>query len=104
MEPDKFLHAIEDRKKIRLTFISKQDGSHITRICAPMDYGPRRLAHNQADRYHLWDYESDPRHHILSLLPERIVAMEVLDEQFSPAEFVAWPTNWFFKRDWGKYS
>lgn len=104
MVQDNFLRAIQDKKKIRLTFISKQDGHEITRICAPMDYGPKRLANNQSDRYHLWDYESDSRHHILSLLPERIVEMEVLAEEFEPEEFVAWPTNWFFKRDWGHYS
>lgn len=99
-----FVNAIQDKKKIRLTYISKEDGNKLTRICAPMDFGPRRLAHNQSDRYHLWDFESDHRHHILSLLPERVVDMEFLTDEFTPDEFISWPTNWFVKRDWGIYS
>ncbi|OLQ80550.1 hypothetical protein BIT28_15875 [Photobacterium proteolyticum] len=104
MDQNHFVDAIQNKKMVRLTFISKENGQKLTRTCAPMDFGPRRLAQNQSDRYHLWDFESDHRHHILSLLPERIVDMEILGDEFSPSEFVSWPTNWFVKRDWGKYS
>ncbi|WP_064608307.1 hypothetical protein [Photobacterium sp. J15] len=104
MYQDNFIDAIQHKKKIRLTFIAKENGTETTKICAPIDFGPKRISENQCDRYHLWDFDSDPRHHILSVLPERIVKMEVLTEKFSPEDFVAWPTNWFVKRDWGKYS
>ncbi|WP_299013045.1 hypothetical protein [uncultured Photobacterium sp.] len=104
MYQDNFVNAIQHRKKVRLTYISKDNGVVTTKICAPIDFGPKRLAQNQSDRYHLWDFEGEQRHHILSLLPESIVKMEVLPEIFLPEDFVVWPTNWFVKRDWGEYS
>ncbi|RWX54811.1 hypothetical protein [Photobacterium chitinilyticum] len=104
MYQNNFVDAIQSKKKIRLTYLSKEDGKKLTKTCAPMDFGPRRLAHNQSDRYHLWDFESDQRHHILSLLPERVVDMEFLADEFTPDDFISWPTNWFITRDWGKHS
>lgn len=102
-----FIAAIHSKKKIRLTFFSKEDGSQIVRICAPMDFGPSRRAANKDDRYHLWDYESHTKSHTLSLLPNQIVRLEILPEQFDPAGFVTWSTQtspWFVRRDWGAYS
>lgn len=101
---EKFINAIRCRNKVKLTFYSKEDAGVLTRTCAPMDYGPSRLAFNKADRYHLWDYDSDKQQHILSLLPEQIVSMETLQETFSPSEFITWNTDWLIGRDWGDYS
>ncbi|MEX3012159.1 hypothetical protein AB3538_00690 [Acinetobacter baumannii] len=53
-----------------------------------MDFGPSRRAHNKDDRFHLWDYESDSRVHTLSLLPNQISNIEVIDEEFCPSEFI----------------
>lgn len=79
---------------------------NVTRLCAPMNYGPSRKAKNKDDRYHLWDYESqsDSPFHTLSLLPDQIVEMEFTDLPFNPSELVSWTTNWFVKRDWGIFS
>ncbi|KLU99949.1 hypothetical protein ABT56_22785 [Photobacterium aquae] len=99
-----FIKAIENKTKVRLTFVSKEDNCTLTRLCAPMDFGPSRRAKNKDDRYHLWDYESDKANHVLSLLPAQIVNIEFLDMDFNPAEFVSWPPNWLIKRDWGVYS
>jgi len=103
---NKFIQAIKDKTKIRLTFYSKQDDMNVTRLCAPMDYGPSRKAKNKDDRFHLWDYESQSQtpFHTLSLLPEQIINMEFTELPFNPSEFINWPTNWFIKRDWGVYS
>jgi hypothetical protein len=104
---DEFIQAIGDRKKIRLTFYSKEDRSQLVRTCAPMDYGPSRRAKDKSDRYHVWDYDSDMRIHTLSLLPEQVIRIDVLEDKFDPAEFVTWDTSnspWFIKRDWGQYS
>lgn len=101
---DDFIGAIHSKNKIRLTFYSKEDGHAITRICAPMDYGPSRRATNKDDRYHLWDYESDRKTHTLSLLPEQVISIEVLKDGFTPSEFVNWQTNWIVQRDWGIFS
>lgn len=104
---DKFIQAIHDKNKVRLTFFSKDDGRSLTRLCAPMDLGPSRRATDKSDRYHLWDYESDTGNHVLSLLPNQIISVDVLSESFEPEEFITWNTSkstWFIARDWGQYS
>lgn len=101
----KFVDAIHSKSKVRLTFFSKEDKSLLVRICAPMDYGPsRRAVADKSDRFHFWDYESDTKNHTLSLLPSQIESIEMLGENFDPADFVTWPPNWFVARDWGAYS
>ena len=102
-----FLSAIHGRKKIRVTFFSKEDGCDLVRKCAPMDLGPSRRTHDQSDRFHFWDYESDKRNHTLSLLPDQLRGIELLDESFDPSEFITWDTKaspWFVARDWGVHS
>ncbi|MEN5272806.1 hypothetical protein [Stenotrophomonas lactitubi] len=101
---DAFIGAVRDRKKVRLTFFSKQDGRELTRLCAPMDFGPSSRASDKSDRFHLWDYESDAVMHTLSVLPAQVKCIELVDEQFDPGEFVTWPPKWIVERDWGKYS
>ncbi|WP_444931337.1 hypothetical protein ACJJIF_06035 [Microbulbifer sp. SSSA002] len=101
MYKEQFKSAIRNMTKVRLTFYSKEDGKNLVRLCAPMDYGPSRSAHNKDERYHLWDYESDKENHVLSLLPGQVKDMEFLDEAFNPNEFVTWTANWFVDRDWG---
>lgn len=95
------------QKKVRVAFFSKEDFGTLIRKCAPMDYGPSRRTKEKSDRYHLWDYESDIKVHTLSLNPQQIQDIEVLDESFEPSEFITWDTKqspWFVTRDWGTYS
>jgi hypothetical protein len=104
-----FVSGIGDRRKVVLTFVSKEDADlHLTRTCAPMDYGPSLRARDQSDRYHFWDYDSDSRggRHTLSLLPAQIASIDGTNERFDPAEFVTWgpPCAWFYPRDWGEFS
>ncbi|EFS0059183.1 hypothetical protein HYI98_002484 [Salmonella enterica] len=101
---DKFIDAIHSCLKIQLTFDSKEDNATITRLTAPMDFGPSRRAHDKSDRFHFWDYESDKKSHVLSLQPEAIVSLVVIPQNFHPQEFVSWTPNWFIARDWGQYS
>lgn len=101
---DEFIQAIHDQHKLELTFFSKEDGHDLVRTCAPMDYGPSRHATNKDDRYHFWDYDSDEKKHVLSLLPNQVNNIKILPEKFDPAEFISWSTNWFVKRDWGQFS
>lgn len=107
MLKDQFIQAIHDKQKVRITFYSKDDEGLLIRKCAPMDYGPSRRAKQKNDRFHLWDYESDTKNHTLSLNPEQISKLQVLDEIFDPAEFITWDTKqsrWFVARNWGPYS
>ncbi len=104
---DTFISAIHNKKIVRITFYSKEDNSNIVRRCAPMDFGPSRRAKDKSDRYHYWDYDSDKERHPLSLLPNQIVDLVVLDLDFNPAEFITWDTDkypWFIKRDWQEFS
>jgi hypothetical protein len=58
-------------------------------------------AREKSDRFHLWDYESDTANHVLSLSPEQVTSITVLDETFEPGEFVKWKTTWLVQRNWG---
>ena len=101
---NQFISAIRSKSKMRITFFSKEDGCNLVRLCAPMDFGPSRRATDKSNRFHMWDYESDKKNHTLSLLPNQLVNIEVLPQQFDPGEFITWQTNWFVQRDWGQYS
>jgi len=103
---DVFIAGLEGLRRVTLTFFSREDGgAQLVRSCAPMDFGPSRRANNKSDRYHLWDYDSDRRSHVLGLLPFQIVSIEATNHTFAPAEFVTWsPIEWFYPRDWGVYS
>jgi len=104
---DDFIGAIQAKKKIRVEFYSKEDSGSLVRKCAPMDYGPSRGAEQKNDRFHMWDYESDKGPHTLSLNPNQIHKLEILDELFDPSEFITWDVKkspWFIKRNWGVYS
>lgn len=107
MMKDDFINAMHTKKKVRVTFFSKEDSGILIRKCAPMDYGPSRRAKDQDDRFHLWDYESDTNQHTLSLNPSQVRSIEILAESFEPSEFITWDTKkspWFVNRDWGEYS
>lgn len=104
---DDFTKAIHNKNLIRLTFFSKEDGTTLTRKCAPMDYAVSRKFHDGLVRYHFWDFESDKVNHNLPLLPDQIRKMQVLPENFDPATFIYWNTQenpWTIKRDWGRFS
>lgn len=101
---EKFVDAIQQRRKIKLTFYSKQDKGSLVRLTAPLDFAPSTLAKNKQDRFHFWDYESDEINHTLSLLPEQILKMEVSEATFDPSEFINWRPKWKVKRDWGEFS
>jgi len=102
-----FVAALQGCQKVRLTFFSKEDRTRLVRTCAPMDYGPSRRARDRSDRYHLWDFDSDTRSHVLSLPAVQIVAIEQLPDMFDPGTFVIWNVSaspWFLVRNWGRYS
>lgn len=107
MMKETFIAAIHAKRKLQLTFYSKEDGRQLVRTCAPMDYGPSRRAKDKSDRYHFWDYDSDTRCHTLSLVPQQIINIETLSDTFNPVEFITWNTStsqWFIARNWGKFS
>lgn len=100
---EKFIYAIHNKNMLNLTFDSKQKGV-ITRLCIPFDYGPSRRYSDGGDRYHFYDLNSPDGKHNLSIVPEQVLKIEVLDRKFEPVDYIHWKPNWFVKRDWGEYS
>lgn len=104
---DIFIKAIHEKRKLKVTFFSNEDNRSLTRSCAPLDFAPSRRAVEKNYRYHFWDYDSDKVQHTLSLNPDQLIKIDLLDETFDPAEFVIWDvkkSKWSIERDWGKFS
>ncbi len=103
-----FIRAIHDKRRVRITFYSKEDGGLLSRQCAPLDFGPSRRAKNKSNRYHSWDFESDSgANHVLNLEPANVVKIELLPDGFDPGQIITWDTKkspWFVERDWGAHS
>lgn len=100
---EKFVHAINRKKKVRVTFDAKEKG-RIVRTCIPFDFGPRARANDKSDCYHFYDLDSSEGRHNLSILPEKLNDIDVLEETFEPGDFVKWTPKWHLERDWGRYS
>jgi hypothetical protein len=101
-----FADAIQRKKIIRLTYVTK-DLQQLVRKCAPLDMAPSRRAKMPYYKYHFWDFESQPKPHIVSLNPEQIIQIEVLEEEFEPKDIITWDTTkspWSIISDWGRLS
>jgi hypothetical protein len=98
-----FKQAIDDMLLVQLTFNANDKGI-ITRTCVPFDFGPSRRYKDGENRYHFYDLDSPDGNHNLSILPEQVVEFELTNENFEPGDYIKWTPNWFYKRDWGKYS
>ncbi|GAB3067703.1 hypothetical protein [Nocardioides zeae] len=104
------VQAIHDCREVVVEWRSQDDGGTIQRRrCAPMDYALSRRFHDQAPRYHFFDFESDSGwNHPLSLLSSQIERVEVLESTFDPAMFVTWDTRrspWVLPRStWGDHN
>ncbi len=102
-----FISAIHNKKKVMITFYSKEDRGSLKRKCAPMDFAIGRRERSGIVKYWFWDYESDEGPHTLGLSANQIRDLKVLEESFEPSEFITWNTRksqWAVKRDWGTYS
>lgn len=101
---DIFIAAIHGKNKLCLTSYSQKDDMQVTRVVAPMDFGPKSNETSQVDRYHFWDFTSPSGPHPESLEASRIQSMSQLNEAFDPADFVTWRSKWHIQRDWGSFS
>ena len=100
---DDFVSAIEETNLIELTFNSSSKGT-ITRICAPMEFGPWNRSSSGELRYHFVDLNSSQGIHPLSIKEDQILRLNVLDEKFKPENIIQWVPKWHIARDWGIYS
>ena len=103
---NEFIDAIQEKLKVEIIFFSKEDRQNLTRICAPLDYGPMRrnnqIINQGRTKYHVWDFNSDEKPHPLALAPEQILGLKVLDEKFDPATIdpIILKYPFFIPRDW----
>ena len=95
-----FLQAIHEKKLVKIKANTDEKGM-ITRLCVPFDYGTGKLP---GIRYHFWDLDSPEGSHNLSILPQKLIEIELTDKTFEPANYVKWTPNWKIPRNWGKYS
>ncbi len=103
MHLEAFKTAIDLKKKVELTFNSKEKGI-IKRCCIPFDFGPSRRYNDKLSRFHFYDLNSPEGKHNLAILPNQVIKIEILEEAFLPKDYITWRPNWFISRDWGKFS
>lgn len=100
---DIFVASIHNKNTIKVIFDSKEKGI-IERKCIPFDFGPSRRYKDGLDRLHMYDLDSPDGKHNLSILPDQLLELEILEELFNPGDFVTWAPNWIIVRDWGVHS
>jgi hypothetical protein len=100
---DDFIDAIHLKKLVSVTINTENKGT-IIRKCIPFDFGPSRKYKDGLDRYHFWDIDSPEGSHNLSILPEQLMNIGILDEEFNPSDYISWTPNWYIKRNWGSSS
>lgn len=97
-----FVAAIRAKRLVEIRFRAKA-GDERTRLCVPFDFGPsRRNIEPNLNRYHFWDLDSPDGPHVLSILPEQLLDIKMLDRSFEPSDYVSWKPDWYIERDWGK--
>jgi len=101
-----FLDALFAKKRLSVKFRDEK-GREVTKICAPLDYGPLRGAADQSDRYQLWDLEGRRKPLNIVLGDDDLLSLTALEETFDPAAIITWsfkPNSWKLPRDWAEYS
>jgi hypothetical protein len=102
-----FLDALAAKRRLSVRFLRKKEGRELTRVCAPLDYGPLRGAKDATSRYQLWDLEGKRKPLNIVLADDEVLEMTVLDETFDPADIITWafkPNSWTVARDWANFS
>ena len=87
---DIFLKAVEDHRKILLTFSTDPHGGNKVRLVGPIYYGLSRLAEDSLKRYHFWDLQRNQTDNLLNLLPYQIVSMKLTEEDFNLADSITY--------------
>ena len=102
-----FVQAIQDKRKVKVTFFSDNDACNRVNLYAPMDFEQCDIEGVKSSRYYFWDFEKGTNGAPQILQPNQIVSMTLDKEAFNPTEFVTWDLEelpWFLERDWGQLS
>jgi hypothetical protein len=84
IDHDIFVQAIQNTRKIRLTFYDDKRKFNFTRLSVPIHYRSPRTKSDCSDCYYFWIPEADTNRHFLRLLPSQIVSMDLTEEAFDP--------------------
>lgn len=84
---DVFIQAIEQKKRIKLTFYDGQTQRNITKRCAPLHYSKGQVEGDDLDCYYFWDFEAKRNSNFLALRPSQVVAMEPSEGIFRIEDF-----------------
>lgn len=99
-----FLQGIHEKKYLSVDFVAKRDGLLRNRKCVPFDFGPSSRGNDKTDKYHFLDLNSPQGSHTLSILPEQVTKIELMNETFEPSKYISWSPNWIIDRNWGEHS
>ncbi len=86
-----FVQAIQDKRKVKLVFLSDAGGNKAEKLYGPMLYSPSFAGDEtgeETDCYYFWDFESGSDKHVLGFPSNKIVSMELTEQAFDPAEFI----------------
>jgi hypothetical protein len=83
---DIFAKAIQEKKKVQLTFYGSESNDTKEGLFGPILYS-KSCAGGDSDCYYLWDYGSEADKNFIGLPPSRIANMKLSEEPFDLAEF-----------------
>jgi hypothetical protein len=81
-----FEMAIQEKKKVKLTFDSKERNEIKEWLFGPIFYS-KSCDGADSDCYYLWDFDSKADNNFMGLPPSRIVSMKLSEEPFDCVEF-----------------
>jgi hypothetical protein len=94
----RFLSALHSRRQVRVSIAVPEEGKQITLTCAPLDYG--ELDRDDGPSFLFFDLVA---HETFGALPDWILDLEVLDDEFIPADVIDWDvveSPWKTAREW----
>ena len=84
---DIFIQGIEQKRRIKMTFLGRKNLQNLVRQCAPLHYSEGHIEGDGLNCYYLWDFEATKGSHFLALPPSQIIAMDFTEGTFNIEDF-----------------
>ncbi len=81
-----FDRAIQEKKKVKLTFNSNERNETKEGLFGPILYS-KSCAGGDSDCYYLWDFDREADNNFIGLPPSLIASMKLSEEPFDSVEF-----------------
>jgi hypothetical protein len=78
---------MEQKRRLKLTFIGEKNLRNIVRECAPLHYSKGQVEGDDLDSYYIWNFEAPRDSNFMSLPPSQIVKMELAEGEFNVEDF-----------------